>query len=117
MYACMQAAFIYTIVVAVGLVCIHFLYSMIMSHMKVSVFLVCVIKLMLCPTIKYWLATPLTIGSLTGRTLVPYQPNMEFDRFFSYMFVNVPFPAYRFMMSAHTYQPNMEFDLFSRVCL
>ena len=30
-----------------------------MSHMKVSVFLVCVVKLMLCPTIKYWLAMPL----------------------------------------------------------
>ena len=32
-----------------------------MSHMKVSVFLVCVVKLILCPTIKYWLATPLII--------------------------------------------------------
>ena len=41
--------------------CVHtlFYFSLIMSHMKVSVFLVCVVKLMLCPTIKYCLATPL----------------------------------------------------------
>ena len=63
MFACMQAAFVYTIAqVAVGLVCIHFpCFSLIMSHVKVSVFLVCVVKLMSCPTIKYWLATPLFI--------------------------------------------------------
>ena len=40
-----------------------------MSHMNVSVFLVCVVKLMLCPTIKYWLAMPLVLSTFTLQKL------------------------------------------------
>ena len=44
--------------------------------MKVNVFLVCVVKLMmLCPTIKYWLATPLLCSSV-----IPYPIGTKFAR-------------------------------------
>ena len=48
--------------------------------MKVSVFLVCVVKLMmllllLCPTIKYWLAMPLAQSQI--KALFVYRPGQK----------------------------------------
>ena len=53
MFACMQAAFIYT-GIGVDLVCIHFFIFFFdnVSHEGERVSCVCVVTLMLCPTIK-----------------------------------------------------------------
>ena len=61
MFACMQVAFVYTSIRSCR-PCVHTLFKFFfdnVSHDSERVPCVCVVKLMLCQTIKYWLATPL----------------------------------------------------------
>ena len=56
----MQAAFVYTVQLAIGCVHAPLNFFLMMPHINVSMFLMCVyISSRFCPTIKNFLATPL----------------------------------------------------------